>query len=112
MEINTTVALFAAQIISSLGLFWAVTNSFNNRINDVESKLNAKIDSKFDTLDCKLEGLSREINEMKVEQAKIESRIEGRLGLLEGRLSSLEQTVRYILDCFPKPKISIQSPEA
>ncbi len=101
MEINTTVALFATQIISSLGLFWAVTNSFNNRINDVESKLNAKF-----------EGLSREINEMKVEQAKIESRIEGRLGLLEGRLSSLEQTVRYILDCFPKPKISIQSPEA
>ncbi len=105
MEINTTVALFAAQIISSLGLFWAVTNSFNNRINDVESKLNAKIDSKF-------EGLSKEINEIKVEQAKIEARIEGKLGLLEGRLSSLEQTVRYILDCFPKPKISIQSPEA
>jgi hypothetical protein len=89
MEINTTVALFAAQIISSLGLFWAVTNSFNNRINDVESKMNAKF-----------EGLSREINEMKVEQAKI-----------EGRLSSLEQTVRYILDCFPKPKIAIQVPQ-
>ncbi len=94
MEINATVALFAAQIISSIGLFWAVTNSFNNRINDVESKLNIKIDSKFETL-------YKEINEMKVEQAKI-----------EGRLSSLEQTVRYILDCFPKPKIAIQSPES
>ncbi len=103
MEISSSVALFVAvgtQVISSLGLFWAVTSSFNNRINDVESKLNTKIDSKFDSLSKEINEVKKEVNEIKVEQAKI-----------EGRLSSLEQTVRYILDCFPRPRLAIQNPQ-
>lgn len=82
-------------------MFWAVTNSFHKEIVEVKKEIN-EVEKR----------LSKEINEIKVEQAKIESRIEGRLGLLEGRLTSLEKTVRYILDCFPKSKISIQPPEA
>ncbi len=99
MEISSSVALFAAigtQIVTALGLFGAVTSSFNARINDVEAKLNIKID-----------GLSREITEVKIEQAKIE----GRLNVLDQRLTSLEQTVRYILDCFPRPRVSVQNPQ-
>ena len=83
---------------------WILIGSQIISVGALFLQLNNKIDSKFDSL-------SKEINEMKVEQAKMEARIEGRLGLMEGRLSSLEQTVRYILDCFPKPKISIQSPQ-
>jgi flagellar capping protein FliD len=83
--------------------FWILIGSQIISVGALFLQLNNKIDSKFDSL-------SKEINEMKVEQAKMEARIEGRLGLMEGRLSSLEQTVRYILDCFLKPKISIQSP--
>ncbi len=96
MEISSSVALFAAigtQIISSIGLFWAVTSSFNARINEVESKLNTRINEVENRL-------SREINDVKVEQAKI-----------EGRLSSLEQTVRYILDYFPRPRLALQNPQ-
>jgi hypothetical protein len=55
----------------------------------------------FFQLNSKIDGLSRAISELKVEQAKI-----------EGRLGSLEQTVRFILDCFPKRKVSIHSADS
>ncbi len=81
MEISNTMVLFMAmgtQVLTALGLFWSITSSFH-----------------------------KEINEVKVEQAKIE----GRLNVLDQRLTSLEQTVRYILDCFPKPRLAIQNPQ-
>jgi flagellar capping protein FliD len=90
---------------------WILIGSQIISVGALFLQLNNKIDSKFDSLSKEINEVKGDINEMKVEQAKMEARIEGRLGLMEGRLSSLEQTVRYILDCFPKPKISIQSPQ-
>ncbi len=89
MEINTTVILFTTQIISSLGLFWAVTSSFNNRINDVESKLNTKIET-----------LSKEINEVKVEQAK-----QG------GEIHRLGDKIDFVYKLLPMPKLAIHNPQ-
>ena len=93
MEINTTLGLFAAQIISSLGLFWAVTSSFNNRINDVESKLNIKIDSKFETLSKEVNEVKVEINEVKIEQAKQGGEIH-RLG---DKVDHLNQRIDFLI---------------
>jgi hypothetical protein len=92
MEINTTVALFAAigtQIITALGLFWAVTNSFNNRINEVENKL------------------SREINEMKVEinEVKVEQAKQG------GEIHRLADKIHFLYNLLPMPKLAIQTPQ-
>jgi hypothetical protein len=92
MEISSSVALFAAigtQIVTSLGLFWAVTSSFNARINDVENRL------------------SKEITEIKVEQAKQGGEIH-RLG---DKVDYLNQRIDFVYSLLPIPKLALQNPQ-
>ncbi len=114
MEINTTVALFAAQIISSLGLFWAVTSSFHKEINEVkkeinqvESKLSKEINEVEAKMNAKFDILAKEIYEVKVEQAKQG----GEIHRLADKVDYLNQRIDFVYSLLPIPKLAIQVPQ-
>ena len=83
MEISSSLALFIAigtQVISSVSLFWAVTSSFNNRINSVEEKLNNRMTA-------------------------VETRVTG----IEKDIEYIKKDLDRILSYFPTPKLAIQN---
>jgi hypothetical protein len=85
MELSSTVTLFigiGTQILTSVGLFWAVTSYFNARINGVENSLNIRING-----------------------------IENRLTSVEKDIEYIKKDLDRILSYFPAPKLVIHKGE-
>jgi archaellum component FlaC len=89
MELSNSITLLIAigtQLMSALGLFWSITNSFNTKLDAFRQEVTKDI-----------QDVTREINELKIEQAK-----QG------GELHRLNDKVEYIYKFLPTPKLAIQ----